>query len=84
MSSYQSHIPENENLKVVGLGLNEEEMKQNPRLSEYLIHDLNSEPRLPFADEEFDTVVCDLSIEYVTKPVELVAEIKRVLKKKMG
>lgn len=81
MSSYQSHIPENENLKVVGLGLNEEEMKQNPRLSEYLIHDLNSEPRLPFADEEFDTVVCDLSIEYVTKPVELVAEIKRVLKK---
>ncbi|MFN3384069.1 MAG: methyltransferase domain-containing protein [Archaeoglobaceae archaeon] len=82
MSSYQSHIPENEKLEVVGLGLNEEEMRLNKRLKEYVIHDLNENPKLPFDDNEFDAVVCDLSIEYVVKPFELVAEIRRILKKK--
>ncbi len=81
MSSYQSHIPQNENIEVIGLGLNEEEMKQNTRLNKYIIHDINKEPRLPFGDEEFDAVVCDLSIEYVTNPLELTWEIKRILKK---
>lgn len=81
MSSYQSHIPENEELKVIGLGLNEEEMKQNNRLSEFVLHDINKDPKLPFEAEEFDAVVCDLSIEYVTRPFELIEEIKRILKK---
>ncbi len=81
MSSYQSHIPEDKNLEVIGLGLNEEEMKQNSRLKDYVIHDLNREPKLPFGQEEFDVVVCDLSIEYITKPLELISDIKRTLKK---
>lgn len=81
MSSYQSHIPENKKLEVIGLGLNEEEMRLNKRLNGYVIHDLNENPTLPFNDNEFDAVVCDLSIEYVIKPFELIAEIRRILKK---
>lgn len=81
MSSYQSHVPESENIRLIGLGLNEEEMKQNRSLSKYIIHDINKNPKLPFVDEEFDAVVCDLSIEYVTKPFELIKEVRRILKK---
>ncbi|MCX7913667.1 MAG: methyltransferase domain-containing protein [Thermodesulfovibrionales bacterium] len=80
MSSYQSHIPDNRNYYVVGLGLNAEEMNKNQRLGEYIVHDLNKNPQLPFGDEEFDAVVCDLSIEYVVKPFYLISQIKRVLK----
>lgn len=80
MSSVQSHFPENKNYYVTGLGLNIEEMRQNVVLKEYLIQDLNKNPFLPFKDEDFDIVVCDLSIEYVIKPFELIKEIKRILK----
>lgn len=79
MSSWQSHLPSN-NYYIIGLGLNKEEMKQNNTLNEYIIFDLNKEPSLPFKDEDFDMIVCDLSIEYVTKPFEVVKEIKRILK----
>ncbi|MCX7723800.1 MAG: methyltransferase domain-containing protein [Thermodesulfovibrio sp.] len=78
MSGYQSHIPEDNNSFVVGLGLNEEEMKLNPRLNDFII---NKDPRLPFNDEKFDAVVCDLSIEYVIKPFDLIREVNRILKK---
>lgn len=81
MSGYQSHIPENNNSFVVGLGLNEEEMRLNPRLNDFILKDINKDPRLPFNDEEFDAVVCDLSIEYVIKPFDLIREVKRILKK---
>lgn len=81
MSSYESHLPENDELEVVGLGLNLEELKANPRLREHIVKDLNEDPVLPFESEVFDAVVCDLSIEYVVKPFELLKEIKRVLKK---
>ncbi|WP_297210452.1 MULTISPECIES: methyltransferase domain-containing protein [Thermodesulfovibrio] len=80
MSSFQSHIPKNEKHTIVGLGLNKEEMEQNKILDSFLIADLNKNPQLPFGEEEFDAVVCDLSIEYITKPFELLGEIKRILK----
>lgn len=80
MSSYQSHIPVNKHYEVIGLGLNEEEMRQNRVLSSFVVHDINENPVLPFPDNYFDAVVCDLSIEYVTKPLKVVEEVRRVLK----
>mgnify|MGYP001083729008 CR=1 FL=1 len=80
MSSVQSHIPEENNYYVIGLGLNNEEMKQNRILKDRVIHDLNKNPTLPFNNEEFDVVICDLSIDYVTKPLEIAREIRRILK----
>lgn len=81
MSSWQSHLPEGLRFRdVTGLGLNADELKQNPVLSNYVVHDLNSHPELPFATAHFDAAVCTVSVEYLTRPMEVFAEVARVLK----
>lgn len=81
MSSWRSHLPgENGYGEVVGLGMNAEEMAENPQLDDYVLHDLNAEPVLPFADGRFDGAVCTVSVQYMTRPVETFAEVNRVLK----
>ncbi|WP_295883517.1 methyltransferase domain-containing protein [uncultured Thiohalocapsa sp.] len=80
MSSWQSHLPEAlDPDQVVGLGMNADELAQNPMLTERMIHDLNAEPRLPFADRTFDAVVCTVSVEYLTDPLRVFRELARVL-----
>jgi SAM-dependent methyltransferase len=81
MASWDSHLPAAlRDARVVGLGLNEHELERNTALSERILHDLNAEPRLPFDDDRFDAVLCTVSIDYLTKPVEIFAEVARVLK----
>jgi hypothetical protein len=81
MSSWVSHLPEEVRYeRVVGLGMNEVELKRNPRLDEYVIQNLNTDPRLPFGDGEFDGVGCCVSIDYLTRPVDVLREVGRVLK----
>jgi SAM-dependent methyltransferase len=65
---------------VVGLGLNKSELEANPALNEHVIHDLNSDPCLPFSDNRFDVVVCTVSVDYLTQPLEVFREVSRVLK----
>ncbi len=77
MSSIESHLPEKG--IVTGLGLNSEEMRRNPRLSEYIVHDLNTKLYLPFSGEEFDCVTCHLSFEYLLQPAQIIHECARVL-----
>ena len=80
MSSWESHIPDSlESCHVEGLGLNEQELAANERLSDYLIHDLNEEPVMPIAENSFDAVVCTVSIEYLCRPLEVLAELARIL-----
>lgn len=81
MSSWRSHLPQDVQLSsVIGLGMNDREMAENPGLTGRVIHDLNEEPRLPFENERFDTVVCSVSVEYLTRPFEVFREVARVLK----
>ena len=81
MSSWVSHLPpEATYRRVVGLGMNEVELMENPRLDEYVIRDLNVDPTLPFGDGEFEGVGCCVSIDYLTRPVEVLREVGRVLK----
>lgn len=81
MSSWQSHVPHGLHLKsLLGLGLNEEELRRNPRLTGRLVHDLNQEPRLPFPEGKFDAVICNVSVEYLVRPFEVFAEVARVLR----
>ena len=81
MSSWVSHLPEELPLKsLTGLGMNRKELEANDRLTDYVVHDLNANPRLPFHDKGFDAVICSLSIEYLTRPFEIFGEINRVLK----
>jgi SAM-dependent methyltransferase len=79
MSSMQSHLPAGHAARVTGLGMNRKELDANPQLHERLVHDLNEQPCLPFADAHFDAAVCSLSIEYLIRPFEVFAEVARVL-----
>lgn len=81
MSSYQSHLPTHMGLTVIGLGLNSDELKANSLLTDYYVQDLNKDPHLPFKDSSFEYVFCDLSVEYLTMPIEVFKEISRVLTK---
>ena len=70
MSSWRSHVPEEMRLgRLVGLGMNRPEMEDNPALTEIVIHNLNQNPALPFAEGEFDGAVVTVSIQYMTRPV---------------
>ena len=81
MSSWRTHLPEGfPAAEVVGLGMNGEEMADNPQLTKSLVHDVNRAPRLPFGDAEFDGATCAVSIQYVIHPVRLFRELRRVLK----
>jgi len=81
MSSWKSHIPDIlENNKIIGLGLNKQELMKNKDLYDYVIHDLNFDFQLPFIENEFDAVICTSSIEYLIKPLEVTKEVVRVVK----
>jgi SAM-dependent methyltransferase len=65
---------------IVGLGLNETELVSNSTLTTHVVHDLNENPGLPFNDGEFDAVVNTVSVDYMTRPLEVFREVGRVLK----
>lgn len=80
-SSWVSHYPKDfQGNRVVGLGMNEYELSQNPVLTEFVVRDLNQEPKLPFDDESFDVVTCVVSVDYLNKPLQVFREIQRVLR----
>ena len=81
MSSWRSHLPEGQPRgKVVGLGLNAVEMRENPQLDESVVHDLNANPTLPFRDDTLDAAILTVSVQYMTKPEQVFGEVARVLK----
>ena len=81
MSSWTSHLdPELAPQRVAGLGMNPDELAANPVLTERVVHDLNTDPRLAWPDASFDAVICTVSVEYLTSPVEVFREIRRVLR----
>ena len=79
MSSWVSHLPDVEYGRVAGLGMNAKELAANPRLSDSVVHDLNEEPVLPFADDSFDRAVVAVSAQYLVRPIEVFTDLRRVL-----
>jgi hypothetical protein len=72
MSSWISHLPiEKSYGRIAGLGMNADELAANPQLSDFDVHDLNVDPVLPYADDEFDRATIAVSIQYLIKPVEV-------------
>lgn len=81
MSSWVSHLPpEMKFTYVVGHGMNEEELAKNPRLDNYFVQNLNENPQLPLENEDFDAVLCAVSVQYLQYPEAVFSEIARVLK----
>lgn len=81
MAGWNSHIPHIiKPERVIGLGLNNNELKENRSLSEIFIHDLNNNPHLPFSDNYFDVVLNTVSVDYMIQPFEVFSEVGRILK----
>ena len=81
LSSWRSHWPpELPKRRLVGLGLNAEEMADNPDLDDVVVHDVNADPRLPFDDASFDAAVITVSVQYLTQPVAVFRDVHRVLR----
>ena len=84
-SSWVSHLPKwysdipLKSRYTVGIGMQAEELAQNKQLTRSLVQDLNLSPKLSLQDKSFDVVLCQLSIDYLTKPVEVIKEAARVL-----
>ena len=60
--------------------MNEAELARNSVLSDFVVADLNAEPKLPYPDNTFDVVTNAVSVDYLTKPLEVMREVQRVLK----
>ena len=81
MSSRYSHLPDDLPLaEVVGLGMNADELAENPQLSSSVVHNLNEDPRLPFDDASFDAALNTVSVQYLLWPVAVFREVARILK----
>jgi SAM-dependent methyltransferase len=83
-SSWVSHIDGNAQRRlsrISGLGMNAKELESNPVLTDWIVQDLNENPKLiKYGDSSFDVVLCQLSIDYLTKPLDVLKEVGRVLK----
>jgi SAM-dependent methyltransferase len=79
MGSWVSHF-RTPPARLTVLGMNAEELAANPAAAAAVVHDLNVDPRLPFEDDAFDAVVCCVSVDYLTRPVEVFTDVARVLR----
>lgn len=81
MTSWVSHLPEDVSYRrVCGLGMNEEELRNNPRLDDYTVHDLNEDTVIPYPDDVFDAAAICVSVDYLTRPVEVLRDLGRVVR----
>ncbi len=81
MTSWVSHLPPDVRYaSVTGLGMNAAELARNPRLDHRIVHDLNAEPTLPFEDAAFDVALVCVSVQYLTRPVDVMRELARVVR----
>jgi SAM-dependent methyltransferase len=82
MSSWISHLPNDvAYAEVIGHGMNAEELNANPRLGRRFVQDFNREHRLPFGRWSIDAATMCVSIQYLQRPVAVLAEVARVLKR---
>ncbi|MDQ1384038.1 MAG: hypothetical protein QOG65_1417, partial [Actinomycetota bacterium] len=79
MSSWVSHFREAPASLTV-LGMNGEELAANPQARAWVVHDLNQDPVLPFADDSFDHATCCVSVDYLTRPVDVFSDVARVVR----
>jgi len=81
-SSWISHFPPEllEGARVAVHGLNQAELDVNAVATERHMQDLNDNARLPWEDNSFDFVTMALSVQYLTDPRAVFAEMNRVLR----
>ena len=67
---------------VLGVGMNADELGRNPQLTSYLVQDLNLTPTLDPAVPKgaFDVALIQLSIDYLTHPVQVLEGVLAALR----
>jgi SAM-dependent methyltransferase len=79
MSSWVSHFREPPAALTV-LGMNGDELAANRQAAAWVVHDLNADPALPFGDNSFDHATCCVSVDYLTRPIEVFVDVARVVR----
>lgn len=81
-SSWVSHYPPKVgmgvakgDIKVIGMGMNKAELDENSILTTRVVKDLNEDPTLPAEAKELNAATCVVSIDYLTRPVEVLKEV---------
>lgn len=81
MSSWVSHLPEEVDYKrVVGHGLNAQELAKNKRLDYFFVKDLNEDQELQMETCSVDAALCTVSVQYLQQPEKVFAEVFRILR----
>jgi SAM-dependent methyltransferase len=79
MGSWVSHFNETPASLTV-LGMNPDELAANPQAQSWVVHDLNADPVVPFDSGAFDHATCCVSVDYLTRPIEVFREVTRVVR----
>ncbi|MDZ4843462.1 MAG: methyltransferase domain-containing protein [Hyphomicrobium aestuarii] len=80
MSACVSHLPPDFTGRVVGHGMNADELAANPQLDDFFVQNLNREPALPLDNATFDAALCCVGVQYLTQPDRVFDELARVLR----
>ena len=79
MSSWVSHF-RTPPRSLIALGMNQAELDANEMATTRMVHDLNADPRVPLPTSSVDDVVCCVSVDYLTRPVDVLRDLARVLR----
>lgn len=79
MSSWVSHLPDDVSYEeVIGHGLNDAELRANPRLDRHWLQNLNTNQQLPLPDGSVDAILIVAGWQYLQQPEEIAAELLRI------
>ncbi len=80
MSSWDSYLPEEKKYKkVIGHGLNKQELEKNKIFDTYWIQNFNLNQEIPLEDESVDYCLMVAAWQYLQYPENLTTEISRIL-----
>jgi len=81
-SQHDSHLPQEVKYSSLTVhGMNYLELLANTRASSRIVRNLNNEPAFPeLEDESMDAALMAVSIQYMQRPVELLRDVRRLLK----
>ena len=80
MSSWDSYLPEDKKYKkVIGHGLNKQELERNKILDTYWIQNFNLNQEIPLENESVDYCLMVAAWQYLQYPENLTREILRIL-----
>jgi len=81
MSSWDSYLPKTNNYKkVIGHGLNKEELERNKSFNKYWIQNFNKDQNIPLESESIDYCLMVAAWQYLQYPENVAMEIARILK----